>query len=96
MTPVVMQSVQDRFSSAGCRCFSPLLCVTDLGRSYQEEVVTREITGSDTDWKYLTLHKLTQELLDCCPSHPGRLTAEYTRAGTCVFVCVCFSHDFTL
>lgn len=76
--------------SAGCRCFSPALLrhCADVGNSsVQEEVVTREITGPDTDWKYLTLsHKLTQELHDCCPSLPGRLTAEYRRAGT--FVCL--------
>lgn len=75
--------------SAGCRCFSPLLCVTDLGSSDQEEVVTREITGSGTDWKYLTLsHKCSQELLDCCPSLPGRLT-ENTGERVTLRVCLC-------
>jgi len=48
---------------------------------------------SDTD-------KLPEGLLDCCPSLPGRLTAEYRRVGTCVcvFVCVClfFSWCYTV
>lgn len=87
--------------SAGCRCFPPGLlrhCADVGSSSVQEEVVTREITGPDTYWKYLTLsHKLTQELHVCRPSLPGRLTAEHRTAGTCVCVCVsvCLS-DVTL
>ncbi|KAK7168618.1 hypothetical protein R3I93_004825 [Phoxinus phoxinus] len=77
-----MKSVQGRISSAGWRCFSALLCVTDLGRSDQEEVVTREITGSDTDWKYLTLsHKLTQELLDLLSISPGKTDRRIQESG---------------